>query len=293
MIVELSSLQFAMEAHEVASEVARRSGYIAELKSTLTIENTARLEYVEELLNSIKEFCEAPENKNPDDENQLITIRDYLENVALITDMDNEKSEDRNKVTLMTVHAANGLEFSYVYVTGMEETLFPGARSIYSDEDLEEERRLFYVAITRAKSKVTVSYAATRYRWGEPVSNNPSRFLREIDKQYFEKPIAAKGVVTDDDDPQTGDGEHAAWGNKGSRFAKRTPKQPFREQKRDFTPDRPEDLSEGMTIEHDRFGTGVIARLEGEPYIKAIVDFEQAGRKTLLMQYAKVRIVKR
>ena len=162
LIAELSSLQFALDAHELATEVANRSGYIAELKETNSMENMTRLEYVEELLNSIKEFCDDTDNARPGGESQLVTIRQYLENVALLTDMDNEKEEDRNKVTLMTVHSAKGLEFSYVYITGMEETLFPSGLSVDSEDNFEEERRLFYVALTRAKRRVTVSFSKTR-----------------------------------------------------------------------------------------------------------------------------------
>ena len=292
MISELSSLQFAIDAHELASEIAKRSGYIAELNEVKSIENITRLEYVEELLNSIKEFCDDTENNNPEDENQLVTIRQYLENVALLTDADNEKEEDRNKVTLMTVHSAKGLEFSYVFITGMEETLFPSAIASYSDEEIEEERRLFYVAITRAKRKVSISFAQTRYRWGNLVSNRPSRFLQEIDDCYFEKPIFA----VEDDFADNSEDENTFNPIKRKIPIRTTVKTSYTAKPRaatNFTPDNPNGLQAGMTIEHDRFGIGKIESIEGEmPHTKAIVLFEDSGKKTLLLQYAKIRVIK-
>ncbi|MDR2358596.1 MAG: UvrD-helicase domain-containing protein [Prevotellaceae bacterium] len=288
LIAELSSLQFAIDAHELATEAAKRSGYIAELKETNSMENITRLEYVEELLNSIKGFCDNPDNANPDEENRLVTVRQYLENVSLLTDMDNEKEEDRNKVTLMTVHSAKGLEFSYVYITGMEETLFPSGLSVDSLEALEEERRLFYVAITRAKRRVTVSFSKTRYRWGETVSNRPSRFLHEIDESYFNKPVfgeTAKGKLPD---------EKGAFGRKTPvRTVLKPVKSAVLRGAADFTPGDSPKLAAGMIIEHDRFGAGTVAGVEGVmPGAKAIVDFDDYGRKTLLLQYARIKIIK-
>ncbi|MDR0581785.1 MAG: UvrD-helicase domain-containing protein [Prevotellaceae bacterium] len=293
LIAELSSLQFAIDAHELATEVAKRSGYIAELKETNSVENITRLEYVEELLNSIKEFCDNPDNAGPDEENRLITVRQYLENVSLLTDMDNEKEEDRNKVTLMTAHAAKGLEFSYVYITGMEETLFPSGLSTDSVEALEEERRLFYVALTRAKRRITVSFSKTRYRWGETVSNRPSRFLREIDANYFNKPIfgdTPKGKLPE------GKGAFAGRRETGRKTPVRTMMKPVGmavpRRAANFAPGDQPALAAGMIIEHDRFGKGKVASVEGVmPEAKAIVDFDNYGRKTLLLKYANINVL--
>ncbi|MDR0729748.1 MAG: ATP-binding domain-containing protein, partial [Prevotellaceae bacterium] len=292
MIAELSSLQPTLNAHELASKTASRSGYITELKNEGTMEANVRLENVDELLNSILEFCNNPENTVPGNENQPVTIREYLENIALLTDMDTEKKEDHNKVRLMTIHSAKGLEFSYVYIAGMEERLFPSEYS-QGEEDIEEERRLFYVAITRAKSKATVSFAATRYRYGKINACAPSRFLQEIAPTYLERPILTSG-----NEPQNTSEynhrfapsfEHNPVGNAGTTAAKPFPQTV----RRNFAPDRPDSLSKGMTIEHERFGIGVIVSIEGVmPHTKAIVDFENAGRRTLLLQYAKVRIIK-
>ncbi|MDR3350995.1 MAG: UvrD-helicase domain-containing protein [Prevotellaceae bacterium] len=293
LIAELASLQFALDAHNLAMEAAKRSGYIAELKETNSMENITRLEYVEELLNSIKEFCDNPDNANPDEENRLITVRQYLENVALLTDMDNEKEEDRNKITLMTAHAAKGLEFSYVYITGMEETLFPSGLAINSVEELEEERRLFYVALTRAKRGVSVSFSKTRYRWGETVSNRPSRFLKEIDANYFNKPVfgtTATNRLPDKKDVPAGHWapEHKAPVRTGLRPGNAAAPR----RTAGFTPGDQPALAAGMRIEHDRFGAGTVARVEGVMNdAKAIVDFDGYGRKILLLKYARIKII--
>ncbi|MDR2802198.1 MAG: UvrD-helicase domain-containing protein, partial [Prevotellaceae bacterium] len=291
LIAELSSLQLALDAHELATEVAKRSGYITELKETKSVENITRLEYAEELLNSIKEFCDNADNANPDGESQLVTVRQYLENVSLLTDMDNEKEEDRHKVTLMTVHSAKGLEFSYVYITGMEETLFPSKLSSDSVEELEEERRLFYVAITRAKRRVTVSFSHTRYRWGETVSNRPSRFLREIDKNYFNKPVFTE--KTEHGERDTANGERPTGNNsqRGTGYSKPS-NAPAPHRAANFTSGNQPALAAGMRIEHDRFGAGTVASVEGDmPNTKAIVDFNDYGRKTLLLKYAKINVL--
>jgi DNA helicase-2/ATP-dependent DNA helicase PcrA len=297
MITELASRQLTLDAHELATEAAHRSGYIAELKKSNTLEDGVRLEYVEELLNSIREFCDNPENHQPDDENQLITLGKYLENVALLTDMDNDKPEDRNRVTLMTVHSAKGLEFAYVYIAGMEESLFPGTLSTGSQDDLEEERRLFYVALTRAKCRAHISFANMRYQWGKLVANPPSRFLREIDERYFEKPIFTdRDAAPHRNAPPAERGSMAPVGNAVGRrtappAAACTPPPPARP---NFASDNPGRIAAGMTVEHDRFGIGRVVAVEGAmPHAKAIVDFNAAGQKTLLLQYAKVKIIKK
>ncbi|MDR1681146.1 MAG: UvrD-helicase domain-containing protein [Prevotellaceae bacterium] len=301
MIAELSSLQFALNAYELAEEVDKRSGYRTALKNEGTIEASKRLENVDELFNSILEFCNNPNNADPDGENQPVILRKYLEEAALRTDMDNEKEEDRNKVRLMTIHSAKGLEFSYVYIAGMEDGLFPYCKEdklfpgVFSicEEDLEEERRLLYVAITRAKIKATVSLTKMRYRHGQQAFYKPSRFLKEIDDAYFkkstlpdDKPAGIYGTDTPAF-PSFGRGRATNTGTPARR-----PMPPSAQ--RTFTPDHPANLAVGMTIEHDRFGIGVIVDIEGAmPHTKAIVDFEDAGRRTLLLQYATLRRVER
>jgi DNA helicase-2/ATP-dependent DNA helicase PcrA len=243
----------------------------------------ARYENLEEFFNSVKEFVE--NRKEETGEEEMVTIHEYLENVALLTDMDRENS-DEPKVSLMTVHSAKGLEFRYVFVVGMEESLFPGSMSVYSPEDMEEERRLFYVALTRAKHKATVSFAQSRYSWGKQTSNPPSRFLSDIDDKYLETPIAdrRRGEASDFQTPKREAGF-------GPRPVARTPAL-NRPPLPNFRPDDPALIKEGMTIEHERFGRGTVKRLEGDTAnVKAVVEFEADGAKTLLLKFARLRIV--
>jgi DNA helicase-2/ATP-dependent DNA helicase PcrA len=171
------------DAYSLAREIAYGSGIMKELRDGKMPEEISRYENMEELLNGIKAFTEAAvTNGEPS------SLAAYLANVALLTDQDNEKEEDREKITLMTMHSAKGLEFNYVYIAGMEDTLFPSPMSSGSAKELEEERRLFYVAVTRAKKQVVLSYALNRYKWGNLEKSNPSRFLQEIDKKYIHYP---------------------------------------------------------------------------------------------------------
>jgi len=169
------------DAFTKATEIALGSGIMRELKEGKTTEEISRYENLEELLNAIKEFTEAAETNG-----EPSTLESYMANVALLTDQDAENEEDRNKVTLMTMHSAKGLEFKHVYIVGMEDTLFPSPMSSGSARELEEERRLFYVAVTRAEKQATFSYALNRYKWGNLEKCNPSRFLKEIDQKYLQ-----------------------------------------------------------------------------------------------------------
>lgn len=179
MLPFMSEAQTAT-AWDVANRMASASGIIRELKQGQVPEEIDRLENLQELLNGIKEFTEAAlTNGDPAD------IASWLQSVSLLTDQDMEKPEDRNKVTLMTIHSAKGLEFMYVYIVGLEENLFPSNMNLYNPRELEEERRLFYVALTRACRRVTLSYALNRYRWGSLESSTPSRFIGEIESEYL------------------------------------------------------------------------------------------------------------
>ena len=276
------------DAFSKAKEVAMASGIMRELREGKTPEEVSRYENLEELLNAIKVFTESAETNG--EPSGLVA---YMENVALLTDQDTEKAEDRDKVTLMTMHSAKGLEFKYVYVAGMEDTLFPSPMSAGSPRELEEERRLFYVAITRAEKMATLSYALNRYKWGNLERSNPSRFLKEIDPQFLEY-------------PQTGGKPFQQKNNTGSR-------QPaFREEPQryqapsaklkkisgagsgipvsTFNGNDSSDLSEGDSVQHERFGNGIIISIEGvQPNTTATVDFENDGRKKLLLRFAKLK----
>src|SRR5690606_32077428 len=161
----------------------KESGLVLELYNDKSVEGLARYENIQELLNAIKEFTETP-----DEEGELRdkSLGNYLQQITLLTDADNEE-EDQDTVKLMTIHAAKGLEFPCVFNVGLEENLFPSAMSLYDRADLEEERRLFYVAITRAKERVWVTYANTRYRFGNLIQNDPSRFIEEIPESHLDR----------------------------------------------------------------------------------------------------------
>ncbi|MDR0954324.1 MAG: UvrD-helicase domain-containing protein [Rikenellaceae bacterium] len=188
MIRELSAAVYTTPAYEMGLTVATRSGIIGSFRMQQTPEATSVLENIEELLNSIAYFSETEVQENP--EGTPPTIDAWLQNVSLLTDMDNDKDEERNRVTLMTVHSAKGLEFEYVFIVGLEETLFPSQMCMDSAEALEEERRLFYVALTRAKKEAALSFAQTRFRWGNVTANRPSRFIREIAEEYLDPQYA-------------------------------------------------------------------------------------------------------
>lgn len=200
-------------AYELASHIANASGLLHELYNDRTPEGVSHYENVQELLNGIREFSENGKIplESPSAEQDLPTLRTldlYMQDIALLTDADNDKDGDTDKVALMTIHSAKGLEFKNVYVVGLEENLFPSQLSVNSRTELEEERRLFYVAITRAEEKLTLSMAATRYRWGNLIYCTPSRFLEEVDPDCLDMPVEkAPGGFLDDDD------ERGGWGN--------------------------------------------------------------------------------
>lgn len=300
LINSLKTQALTDDAYQVAYEIIRKSGMLADLKQTKTPEGIAKLENIEELLNSIKEFTDN-EKAETDDPQTIVPITQYLENVALITDADNEKPEDNNKVTLMTIHSAKGLEFHYVYIVGMEETLFPSQMASHSEHELEEERRLFYVAITRAARKATVSYAQTRYRWGNLTSNPPSRFLKEIDAIYLDNAewanLRANQTIDDDDDTPRRSTfplkQPMPTPTQRTVMATRTIVPKGVAPKGDFVADNPTDITVGMEVEHERFGAGKVLNIEGNGGdIKAIVNFYAVGQKTLLMKFARLRIIK-
>ena len=167
------------DAHTIAEEISKKTGILNELQTDKSPEGISRLENVQELLNGIKNFSETAEEENK--------ISDFMQDVALLTDQDREEKKDFNKITLMTIHSAKGLEFPYVFVVGLEENMFPNMMSLESQEKLEEERRLFYVAITRAEKRLFLSFASTRFKWGQFIDCKPSRFIYELDQDCLEK----------------------------------------------------------------------------------------------------------
>lgn len=197
------------EAYDLGLEIATRSGILGTYKMQQVPEAVSALENIEELLNSIRAYTDeqrqiaASEEGEGETGTSHVTIDEWLQNIALLTDMDNEKSEDRDRVTLMTVHGAKGLEFEHVYVAGLEENLFPSMMSLGTPEGLEEERRLFYVALTRAKRSAVLSFAESRFKWGEMTFCRPSRFLSEIDPKYLDLQFdLGEGGQNEDPTPQ-------------------------------------------------------------------------------------------
>ncbi|HET6990183.1 MAG TPA: 3'-5' exonuclease, partial [Bacteroidia bacterium] len=230
----------------------------------------------------------------------LRTLDQFMQDIALLTDADKKETpEDLDCVSLMTIHAAKGLEFPYVFIVGVEENLFPNPMSLNSRADLEEERRLFYVAITRAEKRATVTYSSSRYRWGNLTSCEASRFIEEIDPKFIEYAnSAARGDVEEFNEPTFG--IKKSFAQKKDQPQQKTATIPPRKNlvKASNATSAPidnshlKDLQIGMIVKHERFGTGKVAQLEGQfPNTKATVVFEQAGQKQLLLKFAKLDIV--
>jgi DNA helicase-2/ATP-dependent DNA helicase PcrA len=274
------------DAYEAASHVAKNSGLLKELYEDKTIEGLNRYENVQELLNAIKEFVDTPELEDK-------SLSSFLQDIALLTDQD-KNNQETDVVTLMTIHSAKGLEFKNVFLVGMEEDLFPSQMMMSSRADLEEERRLFYVAITRAKENLYFTYALSRYRFGRLMNCEPSRFIEEVDPSFIKvntrhgsrapklgNSISAPGVSSN----------YARNLIANRNNAPKTPPQ-YHKPASDFSPSDTSNLKEGMKVEHPKFGFGKVHKMETEgSNRKAKVIFENFGEKTLLLSFAKLRIV--
>ncbi len=286
------------DAYEVASHVAKTSGLLKELYEDKTVEGLSRYENVQELLNAIKEFVDNPENEDK-------SLGSFLQTVSLLTTADtDEDPNDNDKVTLMTIHGAKGLEFDHVYIVGLEEDLFPSQMMLQSRADLEEERRLFYVAITRAEKRLVVSYAESRYQYGRPKMCEPSRFLEEIDPTYLQisRSASRRAAESRGLSGESG-GSRALGGSSGGSmsFVRNLTNKPARslptpasdhKPSADFAPSDTKQLQVGQRVEHAKFGFGKVRELDvNGTDRKAVIDFEKAGEKTLLLSFAKLRIV--
>jgi DNA helicase-2/ATP-dependent DNA helicase PcrA len=265
------------DAYEAAMTIAKSSGILKELYDDKTVEGLARFENVQELLNAIKEFVDSPETTDK-------RLGAFVQDIALLTDVDNEKDKGEDKVTMMSIHQAKGLEFKNVYIVGMEEDLFPSQMMLSSRADLEEERRLFYVAITRAEKKLTLSFAETRYRFGRLKGCDPSRFLSELDSRYLNIsrrtiPLEKPKVVIAAPKAKTLSSPVGA-----------KPKINY-VPSADFKPSDTAQLTAGMRVEHQKFGFGVVKAMDisGNDR-KAIIDFKDVGEKTLILSFAKLKI---
>ena len=286
MIQNYNSRVNKSNAYELALEIAKNTGLIRDLSIDRTPEGIVRFENIQELLNGIQEFTKG------NNEQTLNTLGDFLIDVALLTDADINDNEDNNKVSLMTIHAAKGLEFSNVHVVGMEEDLFPSMMSKNSRSDLEEERRLFYVAVTRAKINLTLSYAVSRFKWGNLIQCEPSRFLEELDPKYVEHTFSIKNNKKDF--------TNAISKNKTS-ILKNKFSNPLNHLKKinnlssiDNNKEEKDILKfkVGVQVVHERFGKGKVVEVNGEfPNTKATVFFPSSGQKQLLLKFAKLQLI--
>ena len=311
------------DAHDLGMHIAKHTGLVHTLYQDKTPEGVARYDNVQELLNGMKSFVEQAKETDPD---AFASLGDFLLDVALLTDADQDDG-DENKVSMMTIHAAKGLEFENVFIVGLEEELFPSSMALQSRADLEEERRLFYVALTRAKRTCALSYALTRYKWGQLIQAEPSRFIEEINSDCLIMPSAQQAKPTPFAGGASFEAQRKNWqsmgsGNPGAAFdrmaAKKKatgapPAHPFKKKpaqppvspsgKRmarvDSSASAPaassagpvEDIAEGVNVWHEKFGKGKVLRVEGaSPNEKATVFFPKAGQKQLLLKFAKLEI---
>ncbi len=274
LIIAFSNFSKNNDAYTTASHIASNSGLLKELWDDRSIEGISRYENVQELLNSIKEFLDNDANKNK-------KLEDFLQEISLMTDQDKEDDSNEEYISLMTIHMAKGLEFSVVFIVGVEEDLFPSQMMISSREDLEEERRLFYVAITRAMKKLYLTYSSTRYRYGMLKDCEKSRFIKEISPAYldFDNFNTNRSLVSN----------------------------VLKEKKRNLSPIKKvstnnsssikssniDDLIEGVNVKHEIFGIGTIKKVDNHSnQKKAIVNFKNVGEKTLLLNFAKLKVIK-
>ncbi|HEY9048629.1 MAG TPA: UvrD-helicase domain-containing protein [Ohtaekwangia sp.] len=272
------------DAYEAAFEIAKGSGLLRELYEDKTVEGLSRYENVQELLNAIKEYVDDPERQDK-------TLGAFLQEISLVTGQDEDKDKDPDKVTLMTIHMAKGLEFKYVYMVGMEEDLFPSQMMISSRADLEEERRLFYVAITRAQKRLFLSYALTRYRFGRLKNCEPSRFLDDVDQSFIK--VSTKFAGLESAPPSSQYAKNLVTGIKKTvASAPPAPKATTYKAPADFVPSDTSALKEGMKVEHPKFGFGTVLQMDmSGADRKAKINFTEIGEKTLLLSFAKLRIV--
>jgi len=307
MIKSFQVTNQSSDAFVLAEMVAKNTGLLQELKKDGTPEGIARIENIEELLNGIRDFVEG--QKELADETG--SLAEFLEDVALATDLDQD-TEDDDRVALMTIHLAKGLEFPYVYIVGMEEDLFPSGMSMNTRSELEEERRLFYVALTRAEKQAYLTYTQSRYRWGKLVDAEPSRFIEEIDDQYLEyitpidtyryKPLLDTDIFGEVDKSKLRLKKPVS----GSPPASNRPSEEQLQKLRKLRPISSnsgttttpknnlfdDDLAPGTIVEHMRFGKGKVLKLEGVGQDKkAEIHFENGGIKKLLLRFAKIKVI--
>ena len=284
LIKSFSAQSETKNAYDIAEIITKSSGLFSLLNSDKNPEGVIRFENIQELLNGMKDFTE-----NYDGELTPI-LSEFMKDVALLTDSDKEKKEDYNKVTMMTIHASKGLEFPYVFVVGMEEGLFPSMMSGNSQSELEEERRLFYVAITRAEKRLFLSHSNIRFKWGQYIDSDPSRFLSELDQRYITKKNFAETQKIEQR-------PHKIFAKTKTNFnTSSVPKKFVRANSSDQSTIKQSNISElknGQLVKHSKFGTGKVINIEGDGgNKKATVFFNGVGQKQLLLKFARLEILK-
>ncbi len=298
MIRSFASMLATKNAYDVAQHVGKQTNLVKELFNDKSTEGVARYENIQELLNSIKEFTEMPDEDGVL-ETETKSLGNYLQQITLLTDAD-EKDPNADTVKLMSIHAAKGLEFSCVFAAGLEEMLFPNAMAINTREELEEERRLFYVVITRAKQKLWITYANTRYRFGSLIQNEPSRFIDEIPSELLDRSFAGGGVRNQGQGfsgPSGSAYERLHGARTGSAKPSYTPPKTYprtveHQPNPDFVPSDTSALQVGQKVEHQKFGFGEVTSLEGNIHnLTATIKFEHNGEKKIMLNYAKLRIL--
>lgn len=281
-------------AYEIGTDIIRNAGIIAEMSQDNSPENLSRRENVEELVNGINDFCEMRLEEGITD----VSLANYLSEISLITDQDTDKSDDGEKITLMTVHSAKGLEFRNVFVVGLEENLFPSGMAGDSPRALEEERRLFYVALTRAEEHCFLSYAKTRYRYGKTEFGNPSRFLRDIDTRFLKLPQEMRMGRKIEEEASS---FRRKVRTESPRIFAPTPRSLKRIETTTNVPTSSAQMGgqggapsvcAGQLIEHERFGVGEVVKVEGAgDNAKATIHFKNAGDKQLLLRFARFKVI--
>lgn len=317
IIADFVSKVDTYNAYDLGKEIVGASGIMSDIIQDTSPEGLSRRENIDELVNGMYDFCDIRRQEG----NERMFLTDYLSEVSLLTDQDGEKDDSVPKVTLMTIHSAKGLEFRNVFIVGMEENLFPGPMSSDSPRALEEERRLFYVAITRAEENCFISYAKNRYKYGKPEFCNPSRFLKDINPAFLKMP-ADSGFRSVRNEGYTkrnyerGYERNETYRSSGPsmfdggempqepvRFVKPVPQRNLKRivpvsqnqpVSRSAEPGKADThgVEVGRLIEHERFGRGEVVRLEGSgDNCKATVRFENAGDKQLLLKFARFKII--
>ena len=294
-----------LPANQVGTMIVKQSGIMADIYQDATPENLSRQENVEELVNGIEDFCEM----RVEEGNENISLSDYLSEISLLSDVDTDKGGDEHKITLMTIHSSKGLEFGTVFVVGMEEGLFPSDMVSGSPRAMEEERRLCYVAITRAKTHCFLSYAQCRFRFGQMEFSAPSRFLSDIAAQYLDRNctlLMSSRSLEDDVELPWQRRSRASASNVSSfseAYKEKEKARPFRPSPAatarpsvpssfGTAPSASSTLTVGSHIIHNRFGRGEVLRLDGTgDNTKATVQFENVGTKQLLLKFAKFDVI--